>query len=86
MKNHLRLPRWNDILLEIYKNQDRNNYCQRLNRNIRGSISHLREVVRLLAKSELINIERQKKIKRLILTEKGQKVTLAIMTIKSALR
>lgn len=85
MRNCLTLPRWNEILIEIYKTQDRNNYCQKLNRKIRGSLTHLRDMVRLLAKHNFIEINSGNKIKRLILTEKGKIITSALLVIKAEL-
>ena len=86
MKNYLKLPRWNEILIEIYKSQDRNNYCEKINRNIKGSLTYLREVVKLFAENNLIEISSENKIKRLIMTEKGKVITSALMIVKTELQ
>lgn len=86
MTGPLRLPRWNDVLLEIYKSQERDSYCEKLNRAVKGSRTHLREIVKSLAKSELVEILPDKKIKKLALTEKGRRVSLCIQQMKSDLR
>ena len=80
------MPRWNDVLVEIHRSQERNRYCEKLNRSVKGSRSHIREIVKLLARYNLIEIRAAKKIKKLALTEKGEKVTLSILQIKSELR
>jgi len=82
----LYLPRWNDVLVEIYSSANGNRYCQKLNRGVKGSLTHLREVVRLLEKYELIEIVPTKKIKQINLTEKGKRVCINIMNLKSELK
>ena len=86
MMSTLRMPRWNDVLVEIHKSQEKHRYCEKLNRNIKVSRSHIREIVKLLALNNLIEIIPTNKIKKLELTKKGQKVTIAIQTIKSELK
>lgn len=85
MVNKLRMPRWNDVLLAIYKSQDSGRYCQRLNRRVKGSLTHLRDIVQALARQKLIEVYNQKKIKRIRLTEKGQRVAVHILKIKCVL-
>ena len=82
----LYLPRWNDVLVEIYRAVNGNRYCQKLNGNVKGSLTHLREIVRLLEKYELIVIVPTKKIKQINLTEKGRRASIHIMNLKSALK
>ena len=79
----LYLPRWNDVLVEIYGAANENRYCQKLNRGVKGSLTHLREVVRLLERYELIEIVPTKKIKQINLTEKGRRVCIHIINLKS---
>ena len=86
MTPSLRMPRWGDVLVEIYKSEERYRYCEKLNRGVKGSRSHIREIVKLLEECNLIEIIPTKKIRKLALTEKGHKVTLAILTIRSELR
>lgn len=81
----LRLPRWNDVLLAIYKTRKENRYCERLNRNLKASRTHIRQIVKLLAQHNLIEIIETKKIKRLAITERGRKVIVAILQIRSEL-
>jgi predicted transcriptional regulator len=82
MHQTIRLPRWSDILIEIYKSQENRRYCEKLNRRIRGSMTHLREVVRWLAQNGLVTITPTTKVKRLSLTEKGVKVAEYIISMK----
>ena len=71
------------MLALLYKTPDKYRYCQKLNIGIRGSLTHLRQVVRLLEANELIEIIPTKKIKRIHLTERGKNVARAILEIKS---
>lgn len=82
MPHTIRLPKWSDILIEIYKSQENRRYCQKLNRRIQGSMTHLREVVRWLAQNQLITITPTTKVKQLALTEKGLKVAEYIINMK----
>ena len=82
----LYLPRWNDVLVEIHNEVHGNRYCQKLIRRVKGSLTHLREVVRLLEKSELVKIVPTKKIKQINLTEKGRRACIHIMNLKSELQ
>ena len=77
------MPRWHDVLLAIHKSRERNRYCEKLNRIIKGSRSHLRELVKLLARLRLIEIHPTRKIKLLALTEKGKKTVASIMQMRT---
>ena len=81
----LTMPRWHDVLLQIYKSPDRERYCEKLNRAVKASRTHIREIVKLLARYNLIEVQPTKKTKRLCLTEKGRKVASFIMEIKAEL-
>ena len=81
----LRLPRWNDVLLAIYQDIKENRYCERLNRNLKASRTHIRQIVKLLAQHNLIEIIETRKIKRLAITERGRRVIVAILQIRSEL-
>lgn len=80
------MPRWSDVLVEIYKKEEIHRYCEKLNRGVKGSLSHLREIVKLLEKYDLIEITPTRKIKRINLTERGKKVSISIINIQSELR
>lgn len=82
----IKLPRWGDVLMEIHKSQERYRYCEKLQKCVKCSRSHIREIVKLLANNNLIEIIPARKIKRIALTRKGQKIAIAILTIKSELR
>lgn len=86
MIQELRFPRWNDILVEIYRSQDRGNYCQKLNRRIRGSLTHVRETVRILADEGMVEITSNEKAKKILLTERGRKVAESIMALRSEMK
>lgn len=86
MPEDLRLPKWNDILIAIYKSQQRKPYAQKLNREIRGSLTHLRGVIKSLADFQLIEIYNGKKTKHLMLTEKGRQVAEKLLSVRDYLR
>ena len=77
------MPRWHDVLVAIHRSRERNRYCEKLNRVVKGSRSHLRELVKQLTRLSLIEIQPTSKIKRLALTEKGRKIVVSIMEIRS---
>jgi predicted transcriptional regulator len=85
MTTSIRLQRWNDVLLAISKSQNRHCYCERLYKAVRCSRTYMREVVSQLLDHELIAILPGKKIKRLVLTDKGKRVTLSLQTLNSEL-
>ncbi len=85
MIQRLKLPRWNEILIEIYKNSSSNKYSQKLNRKIKGSLSHLRAIMKKLEKKNIIIRTPHKNQKNIELTEKGEKIAIAVLTIKTAL-
>jgi len=85
MLSGLRVPRWNDVLLEIHKSQERYRYCEKIIRRIKGSKTQVREIVKQLEISKLIEIAPGKKVKKLSVTEKGRKIAIAIMEIKAEL-
>ena len=82
----LYFPKWSEILVEIYKAPERSRYCQKINREVKASLNHLRTIVRLLEEAKLIEIIPTRKIKKIIMTEKGKKVVVCILNIKSELR
>ena len=85
MKGLLSLPRWSDVLLEVYKNPGKRKYCQKLNRNVKSSINHVRLLVQVLEKADLVQISPTSKIKEISLTEKGKGVAESIMSIRAAI-
>ena len=80
-----KLPRWNDILLEIYKSREGARYGEKLNRGVKGSRTHLREIIHMIEQSGLIEVIPGKKIKRLLLTDRGQKIAELLLQLKLAL-
>lgn len=85
MKEKLRLPQWNAVLLAIYRSQEDHRYCQRLNRKVRGSLTHLRNIVNRLARHKLIRVIPGSKINQINLTKKGEQVATSIIRIRSVL-
>ena len=85
MKPHLRMPRWIDILLAIYKSPEQHSYCERLNRSVGCSLTYFRNTVALMAKHDLLEIHEGRKIKTLRLTERGHQIASRILAIKSLL-
>lgn len=82
----LYLPRWNDVLVEISRTPNQYRYCQKLNRGIKASSNHIRAIVKLLEQNRLVEIIPSPKIKRIRLTEKGDRVTLYFLKIRTELR
>jgi len=78
----LRLPRWNHVLLEIYKCQDKPSYSQRLNRRLKASLTHIREIVKQLEACNLIEVQPKQKIKHLVLTDKGRRIAASLQEVK----
>ena len=83
MNKKLRIPRWQYVLLAIHKAPVHHRYSEKLNRQIKGSRTYLRTVVKRLAKNGLIEIEPMGQKKSLILTEKGLRVATSIMQLRS---
>ncbi len=83
MTKLLSLPKWSDVLLGIYKIPESRRYCQKITREVKSSINHIRALVKTLEKAKLIKILPTKKIKRIYLTDKGKNVASAILDIKS---
>jgi len=86
MSCSLYLPRWFDVLLAIHRASDRFNYSQKLNRQIMGSLTHLRAIVKLLKKYDLVEILPGNKVKRIELTDKGRQISINIQNIKEELK
>jgi len=82
----LKLPRWNEVLVKILRNRNKVCYCERLNRSIQGSRTYLREIIRILANNNLIEIRPTKKIKKLFLTDKGKRVAIHISNLRTELK
>lgn len=81
----LGLPRWNDVLVEIHRCQEKYCYCEKLNRVINGSLTHLREIVKALELKNIIEIKPTKKIRMIKLTEKGKRIISALLQLKEEL-
>lgn len=86
MSCSLYLPIWIEVLVELYKAPDYKRYCQRMNQEVKTSMTHLRAVVKRLSEKSLIEIVPTKKINRIIVTEKGKRIAVAVQNIKSELR
>lgn len=86
MSSSLYLPIWIEVLVELYKAPDYKRYCQRMNQEVKTSMTHLRAVVKRLSEKRLIEIVPTKKINRIIVTEKGKRIAVAVQNIKSELR
>ena len=83
MSCSLYLPIWIEVLVELYKAPDYKRYCQRMNQEVKTSMTHLRAVVKRLSEKSLIEIVPTKKINRIIVTEKGKRIAVAVQDIKS---
>ncbi len=85
MNSDLRLPRWNHVLLEIYRCQDKPSYSQKLNRRLKASLTHIREIVKQLEEHDLIEIQPMHKIKCLVLTDRGRRIATSLQEVKCEL-
>lgn len=86
MSSSLYLPIWIEVLVQLYKAPDYKRYCQRMNQEVKTSMTHLRAVVKRLSEKRLIEIVPTKKINRIIVTEKGKRIAVAVQAIKSELQ
>ena len=86
MSSSIYLPVWIEVLVHLHRAPDCKRYCQRLSREVDTSINHLRAVVRRLAEKNLVEIVSTKKIKRIIVTERGKRIAVAVQSIKSELK
>ncbi len=86
MNGSIYLPRWYDVLAQLYKLPERKRYCQRLCRAVNASANHVRTIVRELEVKGLVEIVPTRKIKRIHVTEKGKRVALSMINIQSELR
>ena len=82
----LHLPKWSDVLIQIYKAPEYKRYCQKINRDVKASINHIRYIVKLLEEAKLIEIIPTRKIKKINMTEKGEKIAVCILNMKTELR
>lgn len=82
MENFLRLPRWNQVLLEIYKSQNKPSYSQKLNRRLKASLTHIREIIKQLVAYKLVEVRPKHRIKRLVLTDRGRRVAASLQEIR----
>ena len=83
---NLKQPRWHDVLLAIYRQKEDHRYSTRLNRYLKGSLTHLRIIVKRLERNGLIRILPQKNKKNIILTDKGERIAQAVMHIREELK
>ncbi|MBN4081221.1 hypothetical protein JYT44_02530 [Caldithrix abyssi] len=86
MISTLRMPRWNDVLVEIYNTHPKYRYCQKLNRGVKASTNHIRAIVELLDENNLIEIFPTKKIRFIKITGKGESVAILLLELRTALR
>jgi predicted transcriptional regulator len=82
----LHLPKWGDVLLAINKSQRHLQYTEKIIKEVKGSITHLRELTKALQYHKLIEIIPKNKIKYLRITAKGQRVVDALQVIKFELK
>ena len=85
MKHLLYFPKWFELLIKINNAPDHKRYSQKLVRELKMSINHLRAILKKLEQEEIIEIMPSKKIKWIVLTEKGRELSQAIMSIKSTM-
>ncbi len=86
MRQLLYFPKWLDVLIKIKMAPENRRYCQKLHREVKTSINHFRAILKRLESKDFIEIYPSKKIKWIILTEKGKEASQAVMNIKSTLK
>jgi len=86
MRKLIYIPKWMIVLVEIHQARGKRCYCQKLNREVKISINHLRSIVKYLEIKQLIEIVASKKIKDLHITEKGKRVAVAALNMKLELK
>jgi predicted transcriptional regulator len=85
MIKKLDLPQWNELLAQLYSLPDNHRYFQKLLKNVDVASSHIRNVILLLEKENLIYRISQSKIKYIVLTEKGKRTAQIILELKRSL-
>ena len=80
---NLKDPLWQQLIIQIYKRRPKQRYLSRIHRNLKGSLTHLRVILQRLQERGLILINRKQNRKMLELTQKGEKVAIALLTLKS---
>ncbi len=86
MRQLLYLPKWLEVLMKINNAPENKRYSQKLQRVLKMSINHLRAILKRLENENFIQIYPSKKIKWIILTDKGKEVSQAVMSIKSSIK
>jgi len=81
----LKQMRWADVLMTLYNIRDNQRYCEKLCRAVPCSKSRIREVAADLESCSLIDLVPHKNVKKLVLTEKGHRVTKALFVIHTEL-
>lgn len=85
MIRFIRLPRWQAVIIAIFRSRERDRYAERLYRQINTSRSHVREIVKKLANECLIEISSARKMKLLTLTKKGERIAVSLLDLKAEL-
>lgn len=85
MKHLLYFPKWFDLLIKINKAPDHKRYSQKLHRELSMSINHLRAILKQMEQANIIEILSSRKIKWIVLTDKGKELSQAIQSIGSSL-
>ena len=81
----LKLKRWTDVLLAIRNTNEKQCYCERLYRILHCSRTHIRVIANMLMNNSLVKAIPYKNVKRLKLTNRGQRVTSSLAEIKQEL-
>ena len=85
MLKKLNIPQWNELLTKLYSLPDNHRYFQKLLKNADVTASHIRSIILLLEKDNLIYRISQRKIKYIVLTEKGRRTAQIILELKRSL-
>jgi len=80
------LPLWAHVLVAIHNSPEKVRYCEKLNRKVQASRSHIRTIVGLLKERGMITIANAGKTRRISLTESGTKLALSLQDAQICLR
>lgn len=86
MKHLLYLPKWQEILFKINNTPENKRYSQKLVRELKMSINHLRAILKRLEQENIIQIFPTKKIKWIVLTGRGKELSNAVSSIKTSMK
>jgi Mn-dependent DtxR family transcriptional regulator len=86
MSKTLRIPRWQRMLIEIFKASTHNRYGSYLIRVLGGSRTHIRYLLSKLERQGLVLLMRLQNRKTISLTDRGEKIAKAVMELQMSFK